>query len=85
MTLRNALMDLRCPTNKKFNLFHTINKHFWEKCHILMVLKSAESQAHVMIAAMLPYLLWQHTKSQPDQKSIHNKKLVQNGCLMLCG
>jgi len=28
MTLRDAMMDLRHPTNNKFNLFHTIDKHF---------------------------------------------------------
>jgi len=27
-TLREAMMDLWHPTNKKFNLFHTIDKHF---------------------------------------------------------
>jgi len=28
MTLRDAMMELQHPTNKKFNLFHTIDKHF---------------------------------------------------------
>jgi len=69
MTLSDAVMVLRHPTNKKFNLFHTIDKHFCDKCHVLTVLKLAESQAHAMIAAMLPYLLWQHTNSQPENKT----------------
>jgi len=43
MTLCDAMMDLKHTTNKKFNLFHSINKHFQEKCHILTVLKSAKS------------------------------------------
>jgi len=69
MTLWDAMMDLQHPTNKKFNLFHSIDKHFCDKCHVLTVLKSAESQAHAMIATMLPYLLWQHAKSKPGPKA----------------
>jgi len=69
MTLRDAMMDLRHPTNQKFNLFHSIDKHFRDKCHVLTVLKSAESHAHAMIAAMLPYLLWQHAQSKPGPKA----------------
>jgi len=68
------MMDLRQPTNNKSNLFHTIDKHFRDKCHVLTVLKSAESQAHAMIAAMLLYLLWQHAKSQPGPKASALKK-----------
>jgi len=70
MTLCDAMMDLHHPTNKKFNLFHTIDKHFWDKCHVLTVLKSAESQAHTMITAMLSYLLWQHAKSALGPKAL---------------
>jgi len=73
MTLRDAMMDLCHPTNDKFNLFHSIDKHFCNKCHVLTVLKSAESQAHAMIAAMLPYLLWQHAHSQAGR----TKEMVQ--------
>jgi len=69
MILHDAMMDLRHPTNKKFNLFHMIDKHFRDKCHVLMVLKSAKSQAHAMITAMLPYLLWQHAKSALGPKA----------------
>jgi len=69
MSLRDAMMELHHPTNKKFNLFHTIDKHFRKKCHVLIVLKLAKSQAHAMIAAMLPYLLWQHVQSQPGPKA----------------
>jgi len=57
-------------TNKKFGLFHSIDKHFREKCHVLTVLKSAKSLAHAMIAAMVPYLLWQHAQSQPGPKAL---------------
>jgi len=74
MTLCDAMMGLCHPTNKKFNLFHTIDKHFQDKCHVLMVLKSVESQAHAMIAAMLPYLLWQHTQSKPGPQASAFKK-----------
>jgi len=74
MTLRDAMMDLRHPTNNKFNLFHSIDKHFRDKCHVLTVLKSAESQAHAMIAAMLLYLLWQHAQSQSGPKASALKK-----------
>jgi len=74
MTPCNAMMDLRHPTNKKFNLFHSIDKHLHDKCHILTVLKSAESQAHTMITAMLPYLLWQHAQSKPGPKASALKK-----------
>jgi len=80
MTLHDAMIELRHPTNKKFNLFHTIDKHFCKKCHVLMVLKLAESQAHAMIVAMLPYLLWQHAKSQPNNKTASAIKMVQTGC-----
>jgi len=74
MTLRDAMMDLRHPTNQNFNLFHSIDKHFRENCHVLTVLKSAESYAHAMIAAMLPYLLWQHAQSKPGPKASALKK-----------
>jgi len=74
MTLRDAMMDLRHPTNSKFNLFHSIDKHFCDSCHVLTVLKSAESHAHAMIVAMLPYLLWQHAQSKPGPKASALKK-----------
>jgi len=74
MTLRNAMMELRHPTNQKFNLFHSIDKHFRDTCYVLTVLKSAESHAHAMIAAMLPYLLWLHAQSQPSPKASALKK-----------
>jgi len=76
LSLRDAMMTICHPTNKKFTLFHTIDKHFWEKCHVLTVLKSAESLAHAMITAMLPYLLWQHAQSQPGPKASEIKKVV---------
>jgi len=69
MTLQDAMMELKHPTNKKSTLFHLIDNHFREQCLILMVLKSAESLAHTMITAMLPYLLWQQAQSQPGPKA----------------
>jgi len=74
MMLCDAMMDLRHPMNQKFNLFHSIDKHFCNTCYVLMVLKSAESHAHAMIAAMLPYLLWQHAQSKPGPKALALKK-----------
>jgi len=60
MSLQMAMMSLWHPTNNKFNLFHSIDRHWIKKCHVLMVLKSAESQARAMIAGMLPYLQWKY-------------------------
>jgi len=74
MTLRDAMMALRHPTNPKFALFHLIDKHFRDACYVLTVLKLAESQAHAMIAAMLPYLLWQHAHSKSGPKASALKK-----------
>ncbi len=74
MSLHDAMMDLRHLTNQKFNLFHSIDKHFRDASYVLMVLKSAKSHAHAMIAAMLPYLLWQHAQSKPGPKASALKK-----------
>jgi len=67
MSLRDAMMDIRHPTNDKFALFHSIDKSWRETCHILTVLKSAESYAHAMISALLPYLQWKVCKTKSDQ------------------
>jgi len=57
MNLCSVMMSLQHPTkNNKFALFHSIDKHWIEKCHVLTVLKSAKSHARAMIAGMLPYL-----------------------------
>jgi len=74
MTLHDTMMDLHHPMNSKFNLFHSIDKHFCDKCPVLTMLKSVELQAHAMIAAMLPYLLWQHAQSQAGPKALALKK-----------
>jgi len=74
MTLHDVMMDLCHPTNKKFALFHTIDKHFCNMSYVLTVLKSAESHAHAMIAAMLLYLLWLHTQSTAGPKALALKK-----------
>jgi len=65
MNLRMAMMSIPHPSNNKFALFHTIDRHWIKKCHVLTVLKSAESYARAMIAGMLPYLQW---KFGPDDK-----------------
>jgi len=67
LSLRDAMMDIRHPTNAKFALFHSIDKSWREACHILMVLKSAESYAHAMISALLPYLQWKVCRVKGDQ------------------
>jgi len=43
LSLQDAIMSIPHPTNKKFTLFHSVDKSRFEACHILMVLKSAES------------------------------------------
>jgi len=58
MSLHTAMMSLSHPSNTKFALCHSIDRHWIEKCHVLAVLKSAESQACAMITGMLPYLQW---------------------------
>jgi len=60
MNLHTVMMSLKHPTNNKFALFHTIDWHWIKKCHVLTVLKSAETQAWAMIAGMLPYLQWKY-------------------------
>jgi len=63
MNLHMAMMSLKHPTNNKFALFHSIDRHWIKKCHVLTVLKLAELHARAMIAGMLPYLQW---KFRPD-------------------
>jgi len=67
MSLRDAMMSIRHPTNAKFAPFHLIDKSWREACHILTVLKSAESYAHVMISALLPYLQWKVCQVKSEQ------------------
>jgi len=67
MSLRDAMMSICHPTNEKFALFHLIDKSWQETCHILMVLKTAESYAHAMISALLPYLQWKVYKVKSKQ------------------
>jgi len=70
MTLRKAMMSLSHPTNNKFALFHSIDRHWLEKCHVLTLLKSAESQARAMIAGMLPYLQWKFGSDEKKKSQI---------------
>jgi len=63
------MMSICHPTIGKFALFHSIDKSWRETCHVLMVLKSAESFAHAMISALLPYLQWKISKEKGEQAS----------------
>jgi len=58
LSLHQAIMSIPHLTNKKFTLFHLIDKSRFETCHVLTVLKSAESYRCAMIVSLLPYLLW---------------------------
>jgi len=64
------MMDLCHPTNFKFTLFHLIDKSGQEPCHILTILKSAESYAHAMILALLPYLLQKQSKKFEEEAAV---------------
>jgi len=67
LSLRDAMMLIRHPTNAKFALFHSINKSWRETCHILTVLKLAELYTNAMISALLPYLQWKVCKEKSNQ------------------
>jgi len=43
LLLWQAIMSIPHPTNKKFTLFHLIDKSQFEACHLLAILKSAKS------------------------------------------
>ena len=58
MSLSDAMMSLKHPANPRFSLFHSIDKHWKDDCYLVTCLKSADSLAHAMIAALLPYLKW---------------------------
>jgi len=70
MSLRTAMMSLSHPTNNKFVLFHSIDWHWIDKCHILTVLKSVELQARAMISGMLPYLQWKFGSNKTKKTNI---------------
>jgi len=70
MSLCMAMMSLSHPTNNKFALFHSIDRHWINKCHILTILKSAESQARAMIAGMLHYLQWKFGLNETKKTNI---------------
>jgi len=56
LSLRDAMMSLKHPANPRFSLFHSIDKHWKDNCYLVTCLKLANSLAHAMIAALLPYL-----------------------------
>jgi len=66
MTLQDAMMTICHPTNEQFALLHLIDKLCWEQCHVLTVLKLAESFEHAMISALLPFLQWKFSKQDSD-------------------
>jgi len=68
LSLRDAIMSIPHPTNKKFTLFHSVDKSRFEACHILTILKSAESYGRAMIAGLLPYLLWKFAGDTDTRK-----------------
>jgi len=58
VSLRDTMMSLKHLANPRFSLFHSIDKHWKGDCYLVTCLKSADSLAHAMIAALLPYLKW---------------------------
>jgi len=52
------MMEIKHLANPHFSLFHLIDRHWKDDCYIVMCLKLADSLAHAMIAALLPYLKW---------------------------
>ncbi len=58
MSLRDAMMAIKHPANPRFSLFHSIDCHWKDDCYIITCLKSADSLAHAMITALLPYVKW---------------------------
>jgi len=58
MSLRDAMMAIKHPANPHFSLFHSIDQHWKDDCYVVTCLKLADSLAHVVIAALLPYLTW---------------------------
>jgi len=58
MSLRDAMMSIKHPVNPCFSLFHSIDKHWKDDCYVVTCLKLADSLAHAMIAALLPYVKW---------------------------
>jgi len=58
LSLRDAMMAIKHPANPRFSLFHSIDQHWKDDCYIVTCLKLADSFAHAMIAALLPYVKW---------------------------
>jgi len=71
MSLRDAMMSIKHQANPCFSLFHSIDRHWEDDSYVITCLKSADSLAHAMIAALLPYLTWtleaQHGKVASTQ------------------
>jgi len=58
MSLCDSMMAIKHPANPRFSLFHSIDHHWKDDCYIITCLKSADSLAHAMIAALLPDVKW---------------------------
>jgi len=58
LSLCDVMMAIKHPANPRFSLFHSIDRHWKDDCYIITCLKSADSFAHAMIAALLPYVKW---------------------------
>jgi len=58
VSLQDAMKAIKHPTNPRFLLFHLIDCHWKDDCYVVTCLKSADSLAHAMIAALLPYVKW---------------------------
>jgi len=58
MSLLDAMMTIKHPTNLWFSLSHLIDKHWKDDCYIVTCLKLVGSFVHAMIAALLLYLQW---------------------------
>jgi len=58
VSLWDAMMAIKHLANPRFSLFHLINHHWKDDCYIITCLKSVDCLAHVMIAALLPYVKW---------------------------
>jgi len=58
LSLCDAMMAIKHPANPRFSLFHSIDCHWKDDCYVVTCLKTADSLAHAMIVALLPYTKW---------------------------
>jgi len=82
VSLWDAMMAIHLPTSNKFALFCLIDQHFFNKCYVHTVLKSA-----MIVVGMLPYLLWRHGCNNDPCKQMINEKwskfaALSRGCFL---